>query len=192
MAICRSRARTSALHLPRQPESSSTGHFNLGLAYARRAKDAEDSAALLERAEAEMRLALETEQRFARAYVELGKVLARQQRNREAIRLYLDAEAIEPENYRIQHALGLLYRRVGDLAEAERRFRRALETAPGHAASATRLGDVLLQTNQPQEAVRAFAHALRLNPQDNAARRGMAEAQTRLQQDAGPTGTSVP
>jgi Flp pilus assembly protein TadD len=72
-------------------------------------------------------------------------VLARQGRDREAIESYLVAERLEPRNYLVQHALGLLYRREEDLAAAEQRFRRALQLAPGHTPSARRLEEVQRQ-----------------------------------------------
>lgn len=160
-----------AAGLPARVESSATGHFNLGVAYAA-------SPSTLGLAETHLREAVRQDPRFAEVHVELGKVLARQGRNREAIAVYLDAERAEPENYLVQHALGLLYRRVGDLAEAERRFRRALGAAPNHAASATRLGEVLLESGRPAEAVTAFSQALRLAPSSAAARRGLEQARS--------------
>ena len=87
---------------------------------------------------------------------------------------------MEPGDYRIHHALGLLHRRVGELAEAELNFRRALASAPRHAASATRLGEVLLETDRPREAAQAFRRALQLAPDDRAARNGLADAESRL------------
>jgi len=135
-----------ALRLPAVPETSALGHFNLGVVYAARAKEAGhegESQRLLALAEAELRrsLALAGEPRQARKYVELGKVLARQQRTAEAIEVYGQAAEIEPGNWRTHHALGLLYRRQGEEAAAVAAFRRALEIAPGQAASAAALAE---------------------------------------------------
>lgn len=164
-----------ALHLPRRPETSSLGCFNLGAAYAARAKEENESPEWLARAEAELRraLSLYPEPTYARIHVELGKVLAREHRNREAIELYLQAAEIEPDDYKIHHALGLLYRREGDYAEAAEAFARALRLEPRHVASADRLGEALLETGRTEDAERAFRHALALAPDDAAARRGL-------------------
>jgi len=74
--------------LPRRLETSSQGRFNLGVAYAAQAKDAANPRRLLELAEGELRLALETDDRFAISFIELAKVLARLDRNAEALELY--------------------------------------------------------------------------------------------------------
>ncbi len=130
-------------HLPVRPETSALGVFNLGAAYAGLAKEG-DSPRLLALAEAQLRRALLLQGRpaHARIHVELGKVLARQQKNREAIELYETAATIEPDDYRIHHALGLLYRRENDLERAAEAFARALSVEPRHASSATRLAEV--------------------------------------------------
>ena len=165
----------AALHLPTRPETSALGVFNLGVAFAVEARDRGESSHLLARAEQWMRRALELQSvpENARMQIELGKVLARQQRNREAIELYEAAAAIEPTGYRIHHALGLLFRREGELEQAAAAFGRALSLEPRHGASATRLGETLLQAGRTAEAERAFRHALQLSPGDRTAIEGL-------------------
>ena len=165
------------LGLPVRVETSATGRFNLGVAYAARAKDAEDPAPWLARAEGELRRAWAEEQRYASIPVELGKVLARMGRNTEAVELYRAAAAIEPDDYRTHHALGLLYRRLGDPAAAEASFRTALGLEPRHAPSAVQLGETLLELGRREEAAEAFRRALALSPQDERAARGLREAE---------------
>jgi 4-amino-4-deoxy-L-arabinose transferase-like glycosyltransferase len=171
----------STIGLPVRVETSAIGHFNLGVAYAARAKEAEDPAPLLALAESELRRSLEGESRYAQGWVELGKVLARQERNREAIDVYLRAAEVEPGLYRTHHALGLLYRRVGDLVLAVERFRLALRLEPRHAASAVRLGEVLMQQGEPAEAREAFRHALNVSPGNPAATEGLRVAESLLE-----------
>jgi 4-amino-4-deoxy-L-arabinose transferase-like glycosyltransferase len=134
-----------AVRLPVRAETSAQARFNLGVAYAAAAGDREDPAPLLRLAEEQLRESLRREAGFAIVHIELGKVLARQGRDREAIESYLVAERLEPRNYLVQHALGLLFRREEDLAAAEQRFRRALQLAPGHTPSARRLEEVQRQ-----------------------------------------------
>jgi Flp pilus assembly protein TadD len=143
-----------------------------------RAGESDDEVALLERAEAELREAVR-EEPLSRHHVELGKVLARQQRNDEAIASYRQAAELEPVNYRIHHTLGLLYRRVGDLPLAEASFREALRLEPRHVASAVQLGEVLLEEGRASEAADVFRYALQYRPDDRRARDGLAAAEAR-------------
>jgi tetratricopeptide (TPR) repeat protein len=166
----------SSLALPVRAQTSALGHYNLGLALARRAKlDEQQADVLLNEAEQRMRTALELQGDVGhgRVQVELGKVLARQQRNREAIEQYREAARLEPNDYRIWHSLGLLHSRENDLDAAAAAFREALRIAPGHAASATRLGTALLGAGRREEAAQAFRHALRISPDSREAREGL-------------------
>jgi 4-amino-4-deoxy-L-arabinose transferase-like glycosyltransferase len=119
-----------AFGLPTRAENSATAHYNLGLIYAAEARKREDGAAMLELAEEQLREASKLEPGHARILMELGKVLARLQRNAEAIEVYREALPRQPNDYRIHHALGLLYRRVGDDGAAARALRRAVELNP--------------------------------------------------------------
>jgi len=142
----------SALHLPARAASTATAHFNLGVTYAQEAQSAADPGPLLGLAESELREALRQETRYAKVYVELGKVLARTGREREAIVLYRDALRVEPGLWKVQHSLGILHRRVGEAGEAERSFRRAMELEPRQADSPQALGELLLEEGRRDEA----------------------------------------
>jgi Flp pilus assembly protein TadD len=163
--------------LPLRIETSATAHFNLGVAYAAQANDADEPDAWLELAENELREALADEKRYASVPTELGKVLARRGHNEEAVRAYEQALQIEPGNYRTHHALGLLRTRLGDLGGASTSFRRALELEPRHVASAVRLGDTLLELGRPSRAIEAFRHALALAPDNARAVEGLRAAE---------------
>ncbi len=176
-ADCWSYRVAAALRLPTRLETTANAHFNLGVTYAAQAKQAEDPQQALRLAERELRGSLEEEPRF-KTYVELGKVLARQQRDQEAVAIYEKAVALQPYDYRVQHSLGLLHRRIGNLTAAEAAFREALGLAPRHAASAVRLGETLLEQGRAGEAAEAFRYALRLDPSDRAAREGLAAAES--------------
>lgn len=122
------------VNLPIRPKSSATAHYNLGLTFAAHAGKGGDSTELLKLAEAELRKALAQEPDHARIHVELGKVLARQHRNEEAIEVYMQAARLDPYDYRIHFALGLLYRREGNDEDADRAFRRAKNLQPAASA----------------------------------------------------------
>jgi len=176
-ADCWSYRGAAALGLPTRLETTANANFNLGVTYAAVAKQADDPEEALGRAERELRASLEKEPRF-RTHVELGKVLARQQRDEEAITMYQAALALQPYDYRTRHSLGLLHRRVGNLTAAETAFREALRLAPRHTASAVRLGETLLDKGRMAEAAEVFRYALRLDPNDRAAREGLATAES--------------
>jgi len=166
----------SATGIPTRLETSSIGHYNLGVRYAALAKQSESPDDLLELAESQLRDSLRLKPPFAKVQVELGKVLARLKRNREAIEIYREAATIEPNDYHIHHALGLLHQRLGERDLAEPAFRRALSLVPSHTPSATRLGGLLLERGRPAEAAAAFRHALRYSPGDRKAQEGLRRA----------------
>lgn len=165
-----------AIGIPVRAETSATGRFNLGVAYAARASEAEDPGRLLELAEHELRQAWAEESRYASVPVELGKVLARQGRDREAIEVYRAAAGIEPGDFRVQHALGLLHRRLGENEQAAESFTAALAIEPRHAPSAVQLGETLLALGRAQEAAAAFRQALAHSPGDERAAAGLQQA----------------
>jgi tetratricopeptide (TPR) repeat protein len=166
----------SAIGLPTRLETSSIGHFNLAVSYAKLAKGSTHADELLRLAEAQLREALRLNPPYAKTHVELGKVLARQKRTREAIEIYREAETIEPNDYKIHHALGLLHQSLEELDDSARAFRRALGLAPRHTPSATHLGRILLAQGRQAEAAEAFRHALRHSPGDREAREGLRRA----------------
>jgi len=131
-----------AVGLPTRAENSATAHYNLALAYAAHARKSGNGVELLVQAEAELREALRQEPGHAGILVELGKVLARQERNAEAIEIYQRAAALQSNDYRIHHALGLLHRRMGEHAAAGQAFRRALQLNPRDLAAERALSEI--------------------------------------------------
>jgi len=165
-----------SLGLPVIEETTANGRFNIAVVYAAVAKEADDPEEWLRRAEDELNIAIELDPRIKKFRVELAKVLARQERNDEALEAYRRAEDLDPTDYRIHHGTGLLQRREGRLREAEEAFRRSLLLQSRYAPSAIQLGEVLLELGENDEAARAFAHALRLRPDDPAAQAGLRAA----------------
>lgn len=168
----------SALGVPTQLETTGPAHFNLGVVWAALAKNAADPGPLLHQAEDELREAIRLDPRYSKFFVELGKVLAREERTAEAIETYQRAAVMEPQDWRIQHSLGLLYKRSADRAAAEAAFRRAFDLAPRQTASADELGRLLLESGRKAEAAHFFRQALDVKPDDRAAREGLAAAST--------------
>jgi 4-amino-4-deoxy-L-arabinose transferase-like glycosyltransferase len=159
-----------AVGLPVRLETSAAGYFNLGVKYAALASEKPEPEVWLARAEeqleasvAEAELAVRNEvargrprfeaerrnPRLRQAYEELGKVLARQDRTREALESYQRAAEIDPFSPRLQHGIGLLHRRLGELDLAEAAFRRALELPRGRtAATAQQLDQIRAETGR--------------------------------------------
>ena len=90
--------------------------------------------------------------------------------------MYREAATIEPNDFHIHHALGLLHQRLGEQDQAEPAFRKALSLVPSHTPSATRLGGLLLEQGRPAEAAEVFRHALRYAPGDRKAQEGLRRA----------------
>jgi tetratricopeptide (TPR) repeat protein len=166
------RARTDSLGfrvaetigLPTRPETSALGHYNLGLAYAKLAKS-QDEAANLQKAEKEMRTALDLSRDLthARIHVELGKVLSRQRKNREAIEIYKSGLPLEPGEHDIHVALGRLYRREGEIEAAVAEFQRALQMQPRCRIATKNMAEILTELGRVEEARQAYAYLARLH-----------------------------
>jgi len=165
----------ATLGIPRRLETTANAHFNLGVTYAALAAESDDEQRVLGQAEAELRAAL-AEDAQAKTFVELGKVLAREGRDDEAVEAFGQALQRDPYDFRVHHTLGLLHARSGRPQEAEIEFREALRLAPRHVASAVRLGETLLEQGRDEEAAEAFRYALGLDPADADARAGLDRA----------------
>ena len=94
--------------------------------------------------------------------------LHRADRLREAEPLYAAVLATEPDHPDALHFLGVLKHRQGASEEAIALIRRALALAPSPGAH-NNLGNVLLQSGQPEAAVAAYRRVVELRPDDAAA-----------------------
>jgi tetratricopeptide (TPR) repeat protein len=123
---------------PRNPDF----HYNLGLMHA----------ALRQRAEAVpcFRAAVRLRPDFHDAYFNLGAVW-------QALDQVEDATAVALN-------LAVLLERRFAFDEAEKLLRQVPAVEPGHAVALNNLGDVLLATRRPDEALRAYDQAITLKP----------------------------
>ena len=106
----------------------------------------------------------------------LAKIHLKESRWREALDaaehgLQLDAEDVDCNNLR---AIALV--KLGRKSEAGATIDAALRRNPDNAVSHANQGWTLLEKNQPKEALEHFREALRLDPQNEWARRGIIEA----------------
>jgi tetratricopeptide (TPR) repeat protein len=113
----------------------------------------------------------------AEAYKALTSLLIRQKKDQQAaevIERALHHRQMDPTvRYELQKTAGNCWSRVGNLKEAERHYRKALETQPDADEIRTNLGALYLQNNRVQEAERHFNDALASNPKSHQALCGL-------------------
>ncbi len=150
-----------------------TAHFNLALALSLQQKDTE--------AIAEYRRTLDLKPRLYQADLNLGMLLLRNKRPAEAAPVLKDAldgladgptdglKKDTPPNSAQQSARANLYYAqalfdAGDLAQAEPRYRAAIEADPASAAAQSGLAHLLLKESKLAEAAEHFHSAATLDP----------------------------
>jgi len=110
------------------------------------------------------------------AHNELGFALLNAGRTDEAIREFLTALRLNPDNYNAHCNLGIAYAVKGMTAEAIREFLISLRIEPGFAKAHFNLGVVYLQARNPYAAIKEFETALYLDPDYERARENLALA----------------
>jgi tetratricopeptide (TPR) repeat protein len=108
----------------------------------------------------------------ANAFGELGKLLMAAQLPEGAEANFMNAQKLDPSDYRWPYYLAQLARSQGDLPKAAALFERVLQLKPDDMDSLVWLGDVSLAAGKPEVAEPAFAHALQLDPGSVSARFG--------------------
>ena len=127
-------------------------------------------------AEARCRQAIALNERYARAYFTLGRVLvADKLRLGEATEAFAKAVALRPTNAKYHYNYGVVLSEVGRVEEAEAQIRDAIKRAPRYLNAHTKLGLMLKEQGRDDEAKEAFQAALALNPNHPLARSGLAE-----------------
>ncbi|MBI5419310.1 MAG: tetratricopeptide repeat protein [Deltaproteobacteria bacterium] len=97
--------------------------------------------------------------READARMHMGVTYLGQRNLPAAMRELIRASELDPENPEIDMVLGLAYRSRGDLGEAERHFRNAIEKKPDYADAHNNLGIVLSNLGRGDEALGEFEAA---------------------------------
>ncbi len=114
------------------------------------------------------RLALEAKPLDADSKILYAADLAQRGKHDEAIRTYLEVlNEGSPEKVKIHTNLGTLYRLQGNMEQAEKHFRRAIELDASSAAAQMNLGNLLAEMERLGEAERVFRKALTLRPTPN-------------------------
>jgi len=107
------------------------------------------------------------------AYGEMGKLLMAAQYPEPAEACFLNAQSLDPSDFRWPYYLAHLYRTQGDLAKSRTLFERALELRPEDVDALVWLGNVYLLLGLPDSAETPFAKALSLEPGSVSARYGL-------------------
>lgn len=94
----------------------------------------------------------------------LGRALAEQGRNDEALEAFRRALAVEPDYPQANYNVGLLLAARGDQAGAQAAYERALEREPDNARIRVDLGNSLLRSRQVDEAVAQYRKAIAAQP----------------------------
>jgi len=82
----------------------------------------------------------------------------------EALREFLAAEAMLPNDAEVPEAMAYIYRRLGDWTEAANQLKRALDLDPRNAHFSSELGRTLTGLRRHQEAVQYHDRAIQLAP----------------------------
>jgi Tfp pilus assembly protein PilF len=99
------------------------------------------------------------------AHNNLGEILLKEGRAREARGHFEEALRLNPEFVEAMVSLGFARAQAGELDEAVLLYRRALSIHPTNALCLTNLGAALLQQGKPEDAKTAFWQALRARPE---------------------------
>jgi tetratricopeptide (TPR) repeat protein len=118
----------------------------------------------LELAEARVALALEYNQAFTEAWVNLGLVEMKRGNLERARSAFTKARALNPDLAAPHHALGLLSEQEGHPDEAERRYRSALKVDPGFVPARVNLGRLLFERGAFDEAREQFLRLTQVAP----------------------------
>jgi len=117
-----------------------------------------------ESAERELRLSIQTDPTYDKAYYNLGKVYQAQRKWDKAIDAFESAAQRSPDNANFQYDLGEAYLEAKHLDKAETALRKATELDSKLFKAFWRLGLVYMYQERPREADTALRQAIELNP----------------------------
>ena len=117
-----------------------------------------------EASERELRLAIQTDPSYDKAYYNLGKVYQAQRKWDKAIEAFESATQKSPDNGNYFYDLGEAYLEAKQLERAETALKKATDLEPKLFKAFWRLGLVYLYEEKPKEADAALRQAIELNP----------------------------
>ena len=108
--------------------------------------------------------ALEIKPDDAQVHLQLGRVLIRQNRPKDAITSYQTALQFQPDNFEIYLELGKALEKEKKWEDAITSYRRAIKLNPDYSWSHKHLGDALAQLGKIHEASTCYHRALQIQP----------------------------
>ena len=103
--------------------------------------------------------------KYGRAYSNLGSTLAQSGDYAEAVQVFRQALALEPNSVGAHLNLGTALRETGDLDGALEHLRKVADADPNNASVQYELGQTLGQSGNAPGAIAAFERALEINPE---------------------------
>ena len=111
-----------------------------------------------------------------RSLIESGDRALNENRDKDALSFYLQAQKQEPENAIINKKIAKAYHKLKDYKSAETNFQIYLKDNSGDAETWIDLGESQRQQGKYKNAIRSFETAQRLDPNNDLARRSILEA----------------
>lgn len=108
--------------------------------------------------------------------VESGDKAINENRDKEALQYYLQAQKQEPDNPDIKRKLGKAYHKLKNYKEAESNFKLYLDKKPDNAEVWIELGEAQRQQGRYTSAIRSFETALKFDSNNDLAKRSILEA----------------
>jgi tetratricopeptide (TPR) repeat protein len=110
---------------------------------------------------------------LSNAYGEMGKLLMAAQYSEPAEACLLNAQTLDPSDFRWPYYLAHLYRKQGELEKSRSLFERAIQLRPDDVSALVWLGNVYLDQGLPDAAEPQFSKALSLDARSVSARYGL-------------------
>jgi protein O-GlcNAc transferase len=148
-------------------------HLHLGLAM--RARDEKDGMS-------ELMQATQLAPQDAMIALELGKALAADERDAQAIPVFQHALALEPSSIAASYQLALALQRSNSAQEAIVLLKKVVAAEPNNAEAMTNLGMALCQAQQAKDAVPVLERSIALAPESVTAHQNLAAAYVQLSQ----------
>jgi tetratricopeptide (TPR) repeat protein len=117
---------------------------------------------------------------LADAYGTLGTYYIAHHLNDAAEVAFVNAERLEPGDFRWPYYLGFVYQMVGKLELEKEAYERALELRPEDIPTHLHLAELLLALGENEKAYLQYARVLELNPAEPAAHGGLGKAASAL------------
>jgi tetratricopeptide (TPR) repeat protein len=110
--------------------------------------------------------AIEIDPNFMPAYMGIAEIYFGQGKTEKAREKLVAAVGILPKSVEANNMLGIVCKKAGDAACAEKHFNVALESEPNSAPILLNLGNLYLETGKHKEAVTALKRVLELDPKN--------------------------